>query len=404
MSKMKIGMFTDTFLPQRNGVVTSICNIGKTLEREGHNMVVFTPGQGLRDSGFGRVSGFEVYQLRGFRFAPYPEFRVCIPTIGSWVEIVKRGMDLVHSKTPFQIGLVAKRFSKKFHVPIIGTLDTPIQDYVHYIPIFGRMPVTEPFLKRIARRYARWFYNFCHIVTVPSETTREELIKAGCRKRIEVLSNGVDMKRYNPRNRSQGLRERLCPRGECLILHVGRITREKGVLKLVKAAKALEGKAEFKLVMVGRGPYLKRLQDIVKAEGIKSVVFSGFVGEGDLPKYYASADLFVTASTVETQGIVLLEAMASGLPVIGADAGAVPELVKHGKNGYLFMPGETEDLAERMEELIIDESKRKAMGREGLRIVKAHSLESIGLRVKGLYKEVLSRDYWELQGMDRGDW
>lgn len=402
---MKIGMFTDTFLPQRNGVVTSICNIEKGLRKDGNGMVIFTPGRGFRDSGLGRAGGYNIYRFRGIRFAPYPEFRVCIPTIGSWIDIEKLHLDMVHTKTPLPIGLVAKRLSKKFRIPIIGTLDTPIQDYVHYIPVWGRAPGARGFFYRVARRYARWFYNFCHIVTVPSETTRRELIGAGCRKRIEVLSNGIDTKRYNPSESRRWVREKFCPNGEGLILHVGRMTREKGILELVRAAKILSRKGiKFRLVIVGRGPYLKAIKDLVKREGIRNIVFAGFVEDRDLPKYYASADFFATASTVETQGIVLLEAMASGLPVIGARAGAIPELVKGGGNGFLFQPWDTSEFARRMEELMGDENLRRQMGRKSLELVRRHSLENVGRKIKSLYKEVLEEDYKALQKRNRGDW
>ncbi len=402
---MKIGMFTDTFLPQRNGVVTSICNIGRALRKSGDSMVVFAPGNGLRDSGLGRAGGYDIYRLRAIRFAPYPEFRVCIPTVSSWLETERLGPDLVHTKTPFPIGLVAKRLSKKFHVPIIGTLDTPIQDYIHYVPVWGGAPLTGSFLYRVARRYARWFYNRCHIVTVPSETTKGELIRAGCRKRIEVLSNGIDTGRYHPGNSRKWIRERFCPRGEALVLHVGRITREKGVLELLRAAKILSGRGiKFRLVIAGRGPCLEAARGVARREGIHQAAFAGFVEERDLPKYYASADFFVTASTVETQGIVLLEAMASGSPVIGADAGAIPELVRDGKNGLLFSPGSAEGLAGRMEELLRDENLRKKMGREGLDLARRHSLDSVGRKIRGIYNELLSEDYMALQKRDRGDW
>lgn len=402
---MKIGMFTDTFLPQRNGVVTSICNIGKGLNKTEDSMVVFTPGSGFRDSGFGKAGGYHTYRFRGIRFAPYPEFKVCIPTIGSWIGIEKLGLDIIHTKTPFPIGLVAKRLSKKFHMPIIGTLDTPIQDYVHYVPIWGRAPATSGFLFRVARRYARWFYNRCHIVTVPSETTKRELIRMGCRKRIDVVSNGIDMDRYHPGNRKGWIRNKLCPGGEGLILHVGRITREKGVLELARAARILQGRGvKFRLVIVGRGPYLKALERLVKREGISSIVLSGFVSDQDLPKYYASADFFVTASCVETQGIVLLEAMASGSPVIGANAGAIPELVKSGGNGFLFTPGNALELAGRMEELLKDENLRKRMGRKSLELAREHSLENLSRKIGKIYKEAISEDYKRLQSMKRRDW
>lgn len=402
---MKVGMFTDTFLPQRNGVVTSICNIEKGLRKGGDNIIVFTPGMGLRDSGFKRIGGYDVCRLRGIRFAPYPEFRVCIPTISSWINIERLRLDIAHAKTPLPLGLMAKRLSKKSHIPIIGTLDTPIQDYIHYIPVWGSTPGARDFMYRAARRYVRWFYNLCHIVTVPSNTTRKELIRAGCRKRIEVVSNGIDTKRYHPGSRREWIRDKFCPDGESLILHVGRMTKEKGVLELVKAAKILsERGVKFRLVMVGRGPYFETVKKIAEREGVRNVIFAGFVEEGDLPKYYASADFFATASTVETQGIVLLEAMASGLPVIGADAGAVPELVRDGRNGFLFAPGSSMELARRMEELTGDGNMRKSMGRKSLDLVKRHSLENVCRKITGLYREALSVDYGVLQERDRGDW
>lgn len=381
---MKIGIFTETFLPQVNGVVTSICNMNRILLRYGHRVSVFTVGKGPE-----RVDGYDVYRFKGMTFKPYPGYKFFLPTPRAWRFMKERGVDIAHVRSSVVMGVVARRLSKKLGVPIIGTFDTPLSEYIHYIPMLGSFAPTRYLLSRAANRYIVWCYNQCDLVTAPSHTAREYLIKSGCRKRIDVVSNGVDTEKYSPRNRDGRLKIKHYPDNEFLIIHVGRIAKEKNVSVLIEAGRLLCKRGfNFKLVIIGDGPARAELQSMVRKLGLqRHIEFAGHVPEEQLCKYYASADLFVTASTVETQGIVLLEAMASGCPVIGANAGAIPELVRDGDNGFLFEPGNAGMLANLIEGMLKDEDL-KGMKRQCLRTIREHSIESVAKRFEGFYREL----------------
>ncbi len=386
---MRIGIFTETFLPQINGVVTSVCNTSKLLSRK-HEISVFTVGNRLRERFYERFNGYDVYRFRSIVFAPYPEYRMFVPSPGIWKLMIKKNLDVIHARSTVSLGLVAKKLARRFGRPIIGTFDTPISDYVFYLPLIGRLNPARQFMSDLARKYTIWFYNHCDLVTAPSAITKKQLIAMGVKKPIEVLSNGVDVSLYSPEKRNENFRCRLCPDGEPLIIHVGRITREKNVLILLKAAKILAEEGEkFRLMVAGRGPALDELKVYSRENGLEDVVlFAGFVPDQELPKYYASSDFFVTASPVETQGIVILEAMASGLPVIGADAGAIPELVKR-ENGFLFNAENPKMLAEKIRILLRDSHLRKKMGRNSISMVMKHSIKNVAEKLERLYQDMI---------------
>lgn len=381
---MRIGIFSETFLPQVNGVVTSICNTARVLSKR-HEIKIFTVGKGPK-----KFSGCEVVRFKGATFRPYPEYKFYVPRVGDLGSLMKEDLDVVHVRSSVVFWLLARKFAKAKKIPLIGTFDTPVSDYTHYLPVLGRFGMSRKLLGGGARKYSVWYYNQCDLVTVPSEYTKRQLMSWGCKRKVYVVSNGVDIERFNPEQRCEELRKKLCPRGEALILHVGRVTKEKRVSVLINAAERLSRDLRFKLFIVGDGPAKKDLEALVKRKGLEDfVVFAGRVSERELPVYYASADLFVTASTVETQGIVLLEAMASGLPVIGAKAGAIPDLVKEGENGFLFWPGNVNILAKKIEVVLDGKGMKKSMGAKSRKMVTEHSIENVAKTMEGIYRGML---------------
>ncbi len=381
---MNIGIFTETFLPQVNGVVTSICNINKVLIEHGHNVSIFTVGDGPT-----QINGYTIHRFRGATFKPYPEYNFLLPNHAQWALLVTQPLDIIHTRTPFPLGVMAKQLSKKMHIPIIGTFDTPISDYTHYVPVFGSIQPTEYMLSGLAKRWLRYYYNMCNVLTVPSNTTKQQLIREGFKVRIEVLSNGVDTKKFNPKKIDKKLKQKICSNGELFILHVGRITKEKSVDSLLYVAKKLKDKKiKFKLVIIGKGPVYRKLVIQSNILGLeKNVIFTGYVDNKDLPKYYATADMFLTDSKVETQGIVLLESLASGTPIIGANAGAIPELVFNGETGYLTKPTDVDDIIEKIKKI----KDKDTFSKKCVEIASTHSIENITTKLENLYVELLAR-------------
>lgn len=383
---MHIGIFTETFLPQINGAVVSICNINKELVKRGHKITVFSVGEGHE-----KIDGYEVYRFRGWEVKGYPEYKYMAPNHYAWKIMKDKNVDIIHSRTAFPMGVVAKRLAQRTDKPIIGTFDTPITDYVHYVRPIGSIQPTKYVLEGIARKWMKKYYGWCDLVTAPSQTTKQKLLSWGFKDNIEVVSNGIDTKKFNKKNFDNKLKKKICPNGEKLILHVGRITKEKSVSNLLEIAELLAKRdLRFKMLIVGGGPELEHIKRKTKSLNLESkVIFPGYISQTDLPKYYASADVFLTASTVETQGLVLLESLASGLPVIGADAEAIPELIKHGKNGFLFKPANLERAAELTESLLKDEDSRKKLSSACPASVKEHAIENVAVKLERIYKSLV---------------
>jgi glycosyltransferase involved in cell wall biosynthesis len=382
---MKIGIFTESFLPQVNGVVTSICNAANGLSKK-HDVEIFTVGKGPA-----RAASCKVHRFSGAKLPTYSDYRFFVPSRDVWGRLSNIRLDIVHVRSSLPFGLIALRFARKRQVPLVGTFDTPLSDYVHYVPLFGKIKITKKLLSNTALKYMIWFYNKCNVVIAPSNVTREWLRKAGCKSEIIVLSNGVDTKRFSRKKRSISLKRKFCPKNEIMLLHVGRMGKEKAVDVLVKAAKTMKQKGmKFVMVMVGKGPALTSLKAMSKQFGIDDCVhFLGFVADKDLPKYYASADVFVTASPVETEGLVMLEAMASGLPVVGANAGAIPDIIRPGNNGFVFKPNDHKDFVRKVSGLV-DVKERTRMSKNAIKVSKDFSVEKTVKMLEEIYTNLMA--------------
>lgn len=382
---MRVGIFTETFLPQVNGVVTAIRGLTEELEKLGHEVFIFTTSL---DGGVARekYGGSEVYRFRSMYMPKYPEYRFFLPGPSSWSEMKRCRLDVLHSRSPFTMGIIAKMLSNKLNLPLIGTLDTPIEDYVHYMPLGAKQPFNE-LLFLTAKKYAAWYYSQCDTVTTPSEVTMKRLERMGCKSPVVALSNGVDTSVFRPSNAAAWVKKKHCHGGEAIALHLGRITAEKRVLDIIEAAKIMaEKKAKVKIIIAGRGPLLPKV--IEAAKGMSNVEFLGYLKPEDLRTYYASADMFITASPVETQGIVALESLASGTPVIAPDAGALPEAVKDGKNGLLFTEGKPAELAEKIIWAMENNFKKKVSS-ACVKSMEIHSMANVGRKVEKLYGEMI---------------
>jgi glycosyltransferase involved in cell wall biosynthesis len=328
---MRVGFFTDTFLPQRNGVVTSLLSFGAELVRRGHEIHVFCPKTRVKE-----INGISVHSYPAVKLRSYPEFKIAVPQGRDRAP----ELDIVHTHSPFTMGFFGWRVAKFQKIPRVSTFHTLLSEYTRHVSRFGK-----PILKLITWRFCKTFYNRHKKLIAPSKTLKKILHEHGIKKPVEVIPNGIDTNFYRPISRREA-RRKLGLKGDRIFLCFGRVSYEKNVDLIIRAIKDVEAD----LLIVGRGPALKRLKAMVKKEKLHDkVFFRGFVPEEAKPLYYSAADALVNASTSETQGIVILESMACGCPVIGAKSLAIPELVKEGKNGYLFESGSTEELVEILE-------------------------------------------------------
>lgn len=382
---MKVAVFSDTFFPQVNGVVNAIRNYDKMLTKRGHEVEVFTSG---KKPGESTLDGVTVHRYRAFTFLPYPEFEYSVDLLRPVLDASKSKPDIVHAHTPFVMGVCAWRTARRRKVPLVGTFHTPVDEYVMYV---AKKPgMRRNALKRIARQYQDWFYKRCDVVIVPANSAARYIDVPG--KNIITVSNGLDLSRYGPEGRDEFRAKHGIGNGP-VIMHGGRLSFEKRIEGVIKAMPAiLKEVPDAKLMIVGSGPARKFLESVAKEQGVEgSVIFTGYVPDADFPKAFAAADVLAINSPVETQSLIVLEAFATGMPVVGANAGAIPDAVVPGQNGFLFTTDDTDALAANVVKVLKDDALKATLKEGALKTAGEHSLEKTTDRLIQVYRDTLGK-------------
>ncbi len=383
MDSLKIAFYTDTYLPAVDGVVTSILNAKEELERRGHKVYVFTSGHSIAKPI--TEIGKNTYAVHGVRFKTYPQYRLALFPFLTSQKLNSIKPDIIHAHTPFMMGLSALAMAKINKIPIVGTFHT-FFTHKSVVEQYAGSQIAQRVMMRTAWPYARFFFRRCNVVIAPSRSTEKILNRYGITNTVTV-PNGVDTMRFNPRNSGVAVRKRITDgRRQKVVLYVGRMSREKRVDVILKAARMLD-RHDIRFVFVGTGPAAHHYQHMAinyKLQG--NVRFTGFVSHEELPKYYAAADLLCTASTFETQGIVLLEALASGKPIIGPSHLAIKEIVRKGRNGETFAPGDARSLARAIEKVLGDTNAYK----ETVKTAELYSIRNVTDTLLNVYKDVIS--------------
>jgi 1,2-diacylglycerol 3-alpha-glucosyltransferase len=332
---MKILMVTNTYAPHVGGVARSVTGFSETYREMGHDVVVVAP----------RFEGTppdepDVIRFPALRRLSGSDFSVPLPVPWRIRWALRRfAPDLVHSHHPFLLGDTALRVSALQGIPIVFTHHTMYEEYTHYVP------GDSPALKRFAIELVTGYCNLCDAVVAPSETVRDVLVSREVTAPIEVIPTGVDLD-YFASGRREVFRDELgISDDEFVIGHVGRLAPEKNLGFLARAvARYLRDRADCHFVIAGAGPSSDEIRTVLDQAGCAGRLhLLGLLDRDRLADCYAAMDLFAFASQTETQGMVITEAMASGLPVVAVDASGVREVVKDGVNGRLL---QREDEAE----------------------------------------------------------
>lgn len=379
---MRVAIFTDSYVPQINGVVTQIRNITREMVARGHKVMIVAPSHDsrFRESKRGKITEFFLPSVSLPTYADYRVTHFFFPRITKELKSFKP--DVVHVQTPFSVGWLGVNSARKLKIPVIGTYHTLLPEFLMYLPI--PFLKNAPIAKTLMWKYTDFFYNRCDLVTTPTEAMKKELIRNGIKRGIEVLPNAIDFERFNKYAKKNY--ETKQPK----LIYFGRIGYEKNIEVLIFALKRLLRKNKNVLFTItGSGPALGYLEQLVKAESLQSnVAFQSPLKDGALARHVAGHDIFVTASTIETQGLTILEAMAAGLPCVGADCMAIPDSIKEGRNGFLFKPFDFSDAAERTHELIRSSTLRKKLGRKAIETAKNFSVGKIAKMTEGLYAKM----------------
>ncbi|WP_142856610.1 glycosyltransferase [Salinigranum halophilum] len=324
MDGASVVAFTDTYLPTVNGVTYTIKTWRERWERRGGRMDVVFPETTDHDPDRGE------YPVRSIAFPFYDGFRVAAPRVP---RRVRRGdVDVVHSHTPFSLGLAGLRLASRRDVPFVASYHTPTAEYADYLTSNARL---ENGIEQLSTRYERWFLSHAAAVIVPSDETRDRLARVGVESDISVVQNGVDIEQFAPVD-ATAFRERHGLDGDTLVGYTGRHGFEKRLPDIVRAADGLD---DVTVVFGGDGPARESVERLAARHDIDARFF-GFLPREALPAFYSALDVFAFPSPVETQGLVALEAIACGTPVVGVREGALRDTIDDGVTGYHYEPGD----------------------------------------------------------------
>ena len=372
---MRVAITTDSFREGMGGVSTAVAALARALRAVGHTVRIFTAADPSHAGGELDVVGFPA-----LRYERLPGGRVVVVPLGLARGLSAFRPDVIHNHAMAAMGLHALAAARWLGIPILGTCHVYLAGFLGYAPLLlGQLPGMDV----AVWRYTVAFFNRFPLVTTPSRVMAQELAAHGLRVSVVAVSNGVDTHLFRPGPRVNG-------KDGVTILHVGRLSYEKNVDLLLRAFARMAGRSPAaRLTIVGDGPDRAALARLAGELGLcERVRFVGFVSHEQLPALYRAADLFATASTIETQGLVVLEAMACGLPVVGVDALALPEAIRHGDNGFLAPAGDEAALAQHLGHLVSDVGLRKRMGMASRRLAEQHDLERVATQYEGLYRQV----------------
>jgi 1,2-diacylglycerol 3-alpha-glucosyltransferase len=341
-------MWADSFYPTIDGAVIAMERQAKGLEDRGHEIVIIAP-----DTPDRQETHWRVHYLPSIEFRRYPGYRIVVSP-GDMLEFLRHERaDILHCHGLASMAILSLTAGRAMDIPHVLTFHTMANEAVKH---YSSIPIREDLVVPMSWIYLRNMMRRPELVIAPTAPIRDELIANGVKmKACEVVPTGVDCKRFSPENYEKGFLARYGLEGRRVLLHVGRLSVEKR-LDIVLKAMAELGKEEpdLRLLVSGKGPAADQYAKMAKDLGISDrVVFAGFIPDDELARAYASCEMLIIASTFETQGLVVLEALASGTPVVGMRHRAIPEFVKEGKNGCLF------------DETTCADAIRRCLGRSG---------------------------------------
>ena len=350
---VRVALFTNNYLPFCGGVTVSVETLRAGLEAAGHEAWVFGPRLAAAADGSPRVVRYPSIPA-----ATYPEFALAVPYSRRITRLIASlEFDVFHAHHQFLLGPAARRLARRRRRPLVFTYHTRYEKYAHYVPL--RRPLVEALAVRLSTRFAAR----ADAVIAPSAVIRDELQGRGVATPIAVVPTGVDLSRFRPGDRRAARAALGVPGDDPLLLYVGRLDREKSVDRVLLAFERVASTLPAaRLILVGQGTEAARLERLARSLPVADRIrFCGARPHAMLPSCYQAADVFLFASETETQGLVLVEAAACGLPAVAVSGPGCEEVVRDGDTGILTK-GEPAALAEAAIGLLLDPARRQRMG------------------------------------------
>lgn len=394
--RMRVGLFTDTYLPQISGVATSIKTLKEELEKQGHEVYIFT----TTDKHVKRYEDPTIIRLPSVPFISFTDRRIVYRGLFESYKIAKTyKLDIIHTQTEFSLGILGKMVGKALRIPVIHTYHTQYEDYVRYIAN-GKL-IRPSMVKYIVRG----FLNDLDGVICPSRIALNLLDSYSVKIPKRIIPTGIDLREYERPDISQEdiakLREKWAiASDETVLLSLSRVSYEKNIQALLaNMPKILSNNPKVKLLIVGDGPYLEELKEQAQDLAVMdNVIFTGMVSHNETALYYKAADFFISASTSETQGLTYAESLASGKPIIAQSNPYLDDLITDKMFGTLY---QTEsDLADAVLNAIVSTpAKQEKVWQKKLYEISA---EAFGKSVFAFYldmiisKKAKKKEKWSL--------
>lgn len=389
---MKIGIFTDTFYPEINGVATSCLNLYKELERRGHTVHVYAP----KCKGWEEHQSECVHYLESTQFIFLRDRNVALPGVGTVRQALDIHFDVVHTNSEFIMGFLGRYIAKHTGCPRIHTYHTAWEDYTYYIT----HGIGDNAARNIAKRYSEWWCDRFDQVIVPTAKTENLLRQYGVETPIEIIPSGMELRRFYPENHSREeiARTRLecgIPEGKRVLLNIGRLAKEKNVEQILRIFPALHEKVpDVHLLIIGEGPLRSHLEEQVRSLGLTD--FVSIVGSKpweEIDRFYAAGDVFVSASHSETQGLTYIEAAASGLCVCAVDDPCLLGVFRDGVSAVLSGDSD-EDLLSSL--MLAFSPLGSRIRKNAVAATRPYSTQQFAQRVEAVYRKAIEERCPEL--------
>lgn len=373
---MKILITSDWYYPVINGVVRSVLNLKEYLEKQGHDVKILTLSNTIKSYRSGNI--YYIGSLSARKI--YPEARVTNLLSKTYIkEIKKWGPDIIHSQCEFSTFIMAKTLAYECKIPIVHTYHTIYEDYTHYFIASKRMG------KKAVALASKKFSDMCNAIIAPSEKTSNLLKEYGIsEEKISVVSTGIhipEIIKTNPRELLS------IGKDEKILLYLGRIGEEKNIEEIIDYYQRLAD-PKIKLYVVGGGPHLDKLKEFASGFA-KEVNFVGMVSPEDVNKYYQMADVFVSGSTSETQGLTYYEALANGTTALCRKDGALDGVIINGYNGYVYE--DFQGFNRCLEKIMENKDFENYLSKNARSFaIEKFSVEAFGQKCENIYKKVIS--------------
>ncbi len=386
--KLNIAMFTNNYSPYIGGVPISINRLAKGLREKGHNVYIFAPDYPEAEQEntpyIVRCKLLGYYKRKQFNYAVVNIFS---PEIRK--EFALLNIDVIHVHHPFWMGSLGLILGKRNRIPVIFTFHTRLDKYAHFVPCFRKI-----FEKYYSHHIIQHFSHKCNAVFAPTDSAKEYLEMIGVRRYKTVLTTGIDFSNSENADTKEisKIRNTYADKNEFLLCTVSRLSKEKNIFFILEGIEKLKGKTpvSFKYILIGDGPEKNNILNSIKRKGLEDTVFLlGSIPPESMGKYYSASDIFVFASQSETQGIVLLEAMAGSCPVVAIRSSGIDDIIREEYNG--FKTTESADLwSDKILLLMENPELLKQMSKNAYTFCKDFSIEKMAEKAEKEYLRVIS--------------